>query len=465
MSSPTPISRRAACRRATSGSVSAPASASGGSPTNPRARATSRSRRAARRCRRPIRGQISWTSSSWRRRRRGGARRRQEARHPCKRAARRRQPGRDPVRAGQCLRRRHHRHAVPAHGWPGGVQVRGARARRIGARDRRRRGYEARRHRLADSAPGERAHTGSDGTQARPCARQAGRHRRSSRQYLGRLRAARARRICARGQDPQWATPAPAGRGRRLHLGFFTRHAMKLAFVFPGQGSQAVGMLKGYDGLPEIGNIVDQAAGVLGIAFVRLMDHGPAEALNLTVNTQPAMVTAGYAVYRAWRALGGPEPDFVAGHSLGEYTALTAAGALKFGDALPLVRFRAQAMQEAVPEGRGAMAAILMLDDELVRAACAEAAGEVQAVNFNAPGQGVIAGEEQAVERAIEACKAKGAKRAMPLPVSAPFHSTLMRPAAEKLKGYLQKMEVLAPRITVINNVDVAIAREPAAIK
>jgi len=240
---------------------------------------------------------------------------------------------------------------------------------------------------------------------------------------------------------------------------------MKLAFVFPGQGSQSVGMLKGYDGLPEMANIVDQAAGVLGIDFVRLMDHGPAEALNQTVNTQPAMVTAGYAVYRAWRALGGPEPELLAGHSLGEYSALTAAGALKFGDALPLVRFRAQSMQEAVPEGRGAMAAILMLDDELVRAACAEAAGEVQAVNFNAPGQVVIAGEKQAVERAIEACKAKGAKRAMPLPVSAPFHSTLMRPAAEKLKGYLQKVEVLAPRITVINNVDVAIAREPAAIK
>jgi [acyl-carrier-protein] S-malonyltransferase len=224
-------------------------------------------------------------------------------------------------------------------------------------------------------------------------------------------------------------------------------------------------MLKGYDGLPEIANIVDQAAGVLGIDFVRLMDHGPAQALNLTVNTQPAMVTAGYAVYRAWRALGGPEPEIVAGHSLGEYTALTAAGALKFADALPLVRLRAQSMQEAVPEGKGAMAAILMLDDDAVRAACAEAAGEVQAVNFNAPGQVVIAGEKQAVERAIEACKAKGAKRAMPLPVSAPFHSTLMRPAAEKLKGYLQKVDMLAPKIALINNVDVAIAHDPAAIR
>jgi [acyl-carrier-protein] S-malonyltransferase len=240
---------------------------------------------------------------------------------------------------------------------------------------------------------------------------------------------------------------------------------MKLAFVFPGQGSQAVGMLKGYDGLPGIAGVVDEAAAVLGIDFVRLMDHGPAEALNLTVNTQPAMVTAGYAVYRAWRALGGAEPELVAGHSLGEYTALTAAGALKFGDALPLVRFRAQSMQEAVPEGKGAMAAILMLEDEAVRAACAEAAGEVQAVNFNAPGQVVIAGEKQAVERAIEACKAKGAKRAMPLPVSAPFHSTLMRPAAEKLKGHLQKVDVQAPKLTVINNVDVAIVRDPAAIR
>jgi [acyl-carrier-protein] S-malonyltransferase len=240
---------------------------------------------------------------------------------------------------------------------------------------------------------------------------------------------------------------------------------VKLAMVFPGQGSQAVGMLKGYDGLPEIASVIDQAAGVLGIDFVRLMDHGPAEALNLTVNTQPAMVTAGYAVYRAWRALGGAEPELVAGHSLGEYTALTAAGALKFADALPLVRFRAQSMQQAVPEGKGAMAAILMLEDDAVRAACAEAGGEVQAVNFNAPGQVVIAGEKAAVERAIEACKAKGAKRAMPLPVSAPFHSTLMKPAAEKLRGYLQSVNLGVPKISVVNNVDVAILGEPDKIK
>ncbi|MFL6573840.1 MAG: ACP S-malonyltransferase, partial [Burkholderiales bacterium] len=220
---------------------------------------------------------------------------------------------------------------------------------------------------------------------------------------------------------------------------------MKLALVFPGQGSQAVGMLKGYEGLPEIHLVRDEATAVLGPDFVRLLDEGPAEKLNQTVNTQPAMVTAGYAAYRAWRALGGAQPEVVAGHSLGEYTALVAAGAIAFKDCLPLVRFRAQSMQEAVPEGQGAMAAILMLDDAEVRAACAEAGGEVQAVNFNAPGQVVIAGEKAAVERAIEACKARGAKRAMPLPVSAPFHSSLMRPAAEKLKGYLAKVVFSAP--------------------
>src|SRR5690348_6916682 len=240
---------------------------------------------------------------------------------------------------------------------------------------------------------------------------------------------------------------------------------MKLAMVFPGQGSQAVGMLKVYAGLPDVDKVLHEAEAVLGKEFIRLLDEGPAEKLSLTVNTQPAMVTAGYAAYRAWRALGGAQPEVVAGHSLGEYTALVAAGAIEFRDCLPLVRFRAQSMQEAVPEGRGAMAAILMLDDEEVRAACAEAAGEVQAVNFNAPGQVVIAGEKGAVERAIEACKAKGAKRAMALPVSAPFHSTLMKPAAEKLSGYLAKVELRAPRIAVINNVDVAIVHEPAAIK
>jgi [acyl-carrier-protein] S-malonyltransferase len=221
-------------------------------------------------------------------------------------------------------------------------------------------------------------------------------------------------------------------------------------------------MLKAYGDVP---GVVDEARSVLGDDFIKLLDEGPADKLTLTVNTQPAMVTAGYAAYRAWRALGGPAPDMVAGHSLGEYTAWGCSEAISFADCLPLVRFRAESMQQAVPEGQGAMAAILMLDDELVRAACAEAGGVVQAVNFNAPGQVVIAGEKAAVERAMEACKAKGAKRTMLLPVSAPFHSTLMRPAAEKLKGYLDKISIRKPAFSVINNVDVAIENDPARIK
>ena len=240
---------------------------------------------------------------------------------------------------------------------------------------------------------------------------------------------------------------------------------MKLAMVFPGQGSQAVGMLKGYEGLPEIEAVRKEAQEVLGKDFIDLLDEGPAERLNQTVNTQPAMVTGGYAAYRAWRALGGPAPEMVAGHSLGEYTALLAAGALSFRDCLPLVRFRAQAMQDVVPEGQGAMAAIINLDDDKVRSACAEAGGAVQAVNFNAPGQVVIAGERSAVDRAIEACKARGAKRALPLPVSAPFHSSLMRPAGERLKPFLEKTSFLVPNISLINNVDVKIENDPARIK
>jgi [acyl-carrier-protein] S-malonyltransferase len=240
---------------------------------------------------------------------------------------------------------------------------------------------------------------------------------------------------------------------------------MKLAMVFPGQGSQAVGMLKAYAGLPEVEEVLQEARNVLGEDFIRLLDEGPTDKLGLTVNTQPAMVSAGTAAFRAWRALGGPMPAMVAGHSLGEYTALVAAQAISFRDCLPLVRFRAEAMQAAVPEGQGAMAAILMLEDDAVRAACEQAGGIVQAVNFNAPGQVVIAGEKAAVERAMEACKEKGAKRAVLLPVSAPFHSTLMRPAAEKLKGYLEKVMVAPPRIDVVNNVDVAVEREAERIK
>jgi len=240
---------------------------------------------------------------------------------------------------------------------------------------------------------------------------------------------------------------------------------MKLAMVFPGQGSQSVGMMRGYAGLPQVEETLHEAKSALGEDFVRLLDQGPAEKLTLTVNTQPAMVTAGHAAYRAWRALGGPAPEMVAGHSLGEYTALVCSDAISFRDCLPLVRFRAQSMQEAVPEGQGAMAAILMLDDAAVRAACEQAGGAVQAVNFNAPGQVVIAGEKAAVERAMEACKTRGAKRAMLLPVSAPFHSTLMRPAADKLKRYLESVSLKAPNISVVNNVDVAIENDPARLK
>jgi len=242
---------------------------------------------------------------------------------------------------------------------------------------------------------------------------------------------------------------------------------MKLAMVFPGQGSQSVGMLRAYDGLPGVEAVRNEAAAVLGQEFLKLLDEGPAEALGLTVNTQPAMVTAGYAAYRAWVELGGPEPEVVAGHSLGEYTALVAAGGLAFSDCLPLVRHRAEAMQRAVPAGEGAMAAILNLDDEAVRAACAEAAqGQVvQAVNFNGPGQVVIAGNKDAVARAMEACKARGAKRALLLPVSAPFHSGLMQPAAEALKSYLSGVKLHEPAIKVINNVDVSVQSTSETIK
>ncbi len=240
---------------------------------------------------------------------------------------------------------------------------------------------------------------------------------------------------------------------------------MKIAFVFPGQGSQSVGMLKGYGDSPEIEAVRKEAVSVLGLDFAKLLDDGPEEVLAQTVNTQPAMVTAGYLAYREWLGRGGPRPVLVAGHSLGEYTALVAAGALAFRDALPLVRFRAEAMQQAVPVGQGAMAAILGLDDDGVRAACADAHGVVQAVNFNAPGQVVIAGEKEAVARAIDACKARGAKRAMPLPVSAPFHSSLMKPAGDKLQGRLQKTTLQAPVLPVLNNVDVAAPQRPDDIR
>ena len=242
---------------------------------------------------------------------------------------------------------------------------------------------------------------------------------------------------------------------------------MKLAIVFPGQGSQTVGMLAGYAEHPLVRETFVEASQVLGQDLWALVDNGPAEALNETVNTQPVMLTADVAVYRAWRAAGGAEASMMAGHSLGEYAALVAAGAIAFADALPLVRFRAQAMQQAVPQGVGAMAAIMGLDDEGVVAACAEAAQlqSVEAVNFNAPGQVVIAGHKEAVERAIAAAKARGAKRALLLPVSAPFHSKLLQPAAEKLAAYLAEVPVRVANVAVLHNVDVARGATPEAVR
>jgi [acyl-carrier-protein] S-malonyltransferase len=242
---------------------------------------------------------------------------------------------------------------------------------------------------------------------------------------------------------------------------------MKFAFVFPGQGSQTVGMLNAFADHAIVRETVQEASDALNQDLGKLIAEGPAEDLNLTTNTQPVMLTAAYAMYRAWLQAGGPKPAVVAGHSLGEYTALVAAGALAFRDAVPLVRFRAQAMQTAVPVGEGGMAAILGLDDDTVRAVCAEAsvAGVVEAVNFNAPAQVVIAGHKAAVEKACEVAKAKGAKRALPLPVSAPFHSSLLKPASDQLREYLASVEVQVPAIPVINNVDVAVVNEPAQIK
>ena len=242
---------------------------------------------------------------------------------------------------------------------------------------------------------------------------------------------------------------------------------MKLALVFPGQGSQAVGMMQGFADTPVVRETFEEASTALGQDLWKLVAEGPADDLNATVNTQPVMLTAAYAMYRAWRQAGAPAPVVVAGHSLGEYTALVAAGVIAFADAVPLVRFRAQAMQEAVPMGTGAMAAILGLDDDAVRAACAESSqGEVvEAVNFNAPSQVVIAGHKSAVERAAAAAKTRGAKRAVMLPVSAPFHSSLLKPAAERLSLRMQEIAFNSPQITVINNVDVAAVSDPASIK
>jgi [acyl-carrier-protein] S-malonyltransferase len=241
------------------------------------------------------------------------------------------------------------------------------------------------------------------------------------------------------------------------------------AFIFPGQGSQSVGMLDAWGEHRAVRETLTEASQALGEDVGELIRSGPADKLGLTENTQVVMLTAGVACYRAWIAEGGAPPAAVAGHSLGEYSALVAAGALSLSDAVPLVRFRAQAMQAAVPVGAGAMVAVLGLEADAVRLACAQAAQEVgepvSAANFNEPKQIVIAGTKAAVARACDVLKAAGAKRAMPLPVSAPFHSVLMKPAADRLAERLQGVAIAVPSISVVNNIDVAVETDPARIR
>ena len=243
------------------------------------------------------------------------------------------------------------------------------------------------------------------------------------------------------------------------------------AFVFPGQGSQSVGMLDAWGDHPVVTQTLKEASDALGQDLAKLIHEGPKEDLALTTNTQPVMLTAAIAAYRAWRSEGGAAPAVVAGHSLGEYSALVASGVLTLAQAVPLVRVRAQAMQEAVPLGAGAMAAILGMEADKVRVICAEVtaslgAGEVaEAANFNDPSQTVIAGTKAGVDKACEVLKAAGAKRALPLPVSAPFHSSLMKPAAERLREKLVDVAFSAPQIPVVNNIDVAVETDVARIK
>ena len=241
---------------------------------------------------------------------------------------------------------------------------------------------------------------------------------------------------------------------------------MKLAFVFPGQGSQTVGMLDSFTENEVVQKALKTANEALGEDLAEMIHTGPAESLNMTVNTQPAMLTASVALYQAWLALGGKKPEVMAGHSLGEYSALTAAGVFDLADAVKLVRFRAKVMQEAVPVGQGGMAAIIGLSDEAVAKVCSDAAahGVVEPVNFNSPGQVVIAGEKAAVEKACELAKAEGAKRALVLPVSAPFHSSLMKPASVALQAKLNETAMNVPQIDVIANVDVKVHHDKDAI-
>ncbi len=241
----------------------------------------------------------------------------------------------------------------------------------------------------------------------------------------------------------------------------------KFAITFAGQGSQSIGMMAGFGDMPVVQRTFEEASGLLKIDLWKMIVEGPAEMLAQTVNTQPIMLVAGVATYRAWKEAGGRDADVYAGHSLGEYTALVAAGAISFAEAVPLVRFRAQAMQDAVPEGTGGIAAVLGLEVEQVRAVCADAAhGEVlEAVNLNSPGQIVIAGHKTAVERGMALAKERGAKRALLLPMSVPSHCALMRPAAEKLAVYLQQVSVSVPVRPVIQNADVSTFASPDEIR
>ncbi len=242
---------------------------------------------------------------------------------------------------------------------------------------------------------------------------------------------------------------------------------MTLAIVFPGQGSQSVGMMKGFADLPIVETTFREAGGLVDVDYWTMATEGPPEALNRTVNTQPLMLIAGVACWRAWRERGGPMPAFFAGHSLGEYTALVASGALKFEDALPLVRFRAQAMQEAVPEGTGGIAAILGLADDQLAGVCADAAqGEVvEPANLNSPGQVVIAGHRGAVERGMALAKERGARRAVMLPMSAPSHCSLMKPAADRLRERLEGIDISKPAVPVLHNRSVESYDDPQRIR
>ncbi|MDV6348443.1 ACP S-malonyltransferase [Nitrosomonas sp. Is35] len=245
---------------------------------------------------------------------------------------------------------------------------------------------------------------------------------------------------------------------------------MKFAFVFPGQGSQSVGMMNGYSDLPVIQEAFQEASDILKQDLWSMVVNGPADDLNLTINTQPLMLTAGIAVYRAWGSLGGEPPALMAGHSLGEYTALVASEALSFADALALVRFRAQAMQQAVPEGVGGMAAILGLDDEIIETICRDITSQnseesLEPANFNSPGQIVIAGHKNAIVQGIELAKSKGAKRAIMLPMSIPSHCSLMKPAADSMRQQLDHVTMQPPRIPVLHNADVKTHSDTADIK